>query len=162
MKTINSAMTGQATPVVKEMNVTPLIHSGRQIKNGHGETVMNDRWIYVNDGRGMYSINVVRSEYCRMIQLMNTTVHESIGYKRATKRLEEFINKVSDKLVFEFQGKKYRVFLRKRRNGYFDIDYIQPYYASTAIGCNKDIGGDYINTPKYAFQIKMDYRQFIK
>ena len=148
MQTITSPTTGEKIPVRSNIELKPLTHSsfvnGKFVRNAEITTpsgiVMNNRWICVNDGYGMYSINVIRSEYCILQELKSTTISESIGNKKITLRLQRFIDEISPTLAFKKYGKTYRVYLKKV--GYkYDLLKVMPYWATTSIGCNKNIKG---------------------
>lgn len=144
--TIYSATNGQPMPGTSS-NI--LMRMGKPVTNGRGEPITDDRWIYVTDRNGSYAINVIRSEYCQKLSLMNISIIDSIGGKKMTKRLQNFIEKVGSTLVFEKFGKSYRVYLRKV--GYkYDLAKVMPYWATTTMGCNKMIGR------LYAHQISVD------
>lgn len=133
MTTIISATNGSIVPS-NEVS-TPLMRFGQILKNGHGKTVMNNSWIYVNDGFGCYSINVYRSEYCRINALAKIKILDSITL-RPTNNLKKFISEVSDSLIFEKDNIKFQVFLKK--NGSFiDIDCIKPAYFKSSLACNR-------------------------
>jgi len=124
MRVVLDAKTGSPIPVTTDLNIQPLTLSdfdrngifvkNAVIKNGNGKEVMNDQWIYVKvGGYGRIAMNVNRSNFCKKEYLKKVTILESIGNKKITPKLAEFILKVSDKLVFEKFGKTYRVFLKK-------------------------------------------------
>lgn len=104
---------------------------------------MNDRWIYIQDPQwksNQYSINVWRARYCEKVYMSQITIRSAIGEKKLMdKDLQLFVDKVSDKLVFEKFGKWYRVFLSKKTNRTFGISKVQPYYFS--IGLNLKVNG---------------------
>lgn len=130
MRTVIATGNGQQIPVTTDLNVQPLFRSGRPVKNANGRQIMNDEWIYVTDRNGCYSINVNRAKYCEKIYLSKITIQESIGeMKLMDKELKLFVERVSDKLVFEKYGKWYRVFLRKVSRRTFTIDKVVPYVA---------------------------------
>jgi hypothetical protein len=151
MRTILSTTTANRIPVTTDLNVSPLMLMGKPVTNGNGKGLMNDQWIYVNDGRGNYSINVNRAKYCEKIYMSNVTIQESIGGKLMDKDLKKFVEQVSDKLVFQKYGKWYRVFLRKVTNKTFTIDKVVPYYC--IYNPNGRLAGH------YAHQICIDWRR---
>lgn len=130
MKNIYSSTNGRQIPVTADINVKPLKYSGKVVVNGNGSVVMDNRWIYVRMSHGgLESINVNRSQYCEKIYLSNVLIKSSFSGKM-TKRLEEFIEKVSDKLVFEKDGITYRVYLKQTRSGY-DLSHVKLYWINT-------------------------------
>ncbi len=143
-ETITNTSTENAIPVMASYQRKPLMHMGKQVTNSHGKQVMDDQWIYVDGGKdGMYSINVVRSEYCAMLNLKEVTIQESIGSKKLmSKKLQSFCENISDKLVFKYAGKMYRIYLKKVTSRTFDIAKIAPYWATTTLGQNKPIKVD--------------------
>lgn len=151
MRTINSTMTGAQVPVTTDLNVQPLMRSGKPITNGNGNQVMNDNWIYVRDRNGNYAINVNRAKYCEKIYLSQVTIQSSIGEKKLMDAdLKAFVTQVSDKLVFEKYGRWYRIYLRKKTSRTFGIAKIVPYVAiynpnARVLGC-------------YAYEICIDWR----
>jgi hypothetical protein len=133
MKTreIISGSNGQHIPVTVKLNIKPLIYKGEVIKNGHGKIIMDDQWIYVYERAfGNFSINVNRSQFCEKVYLSNTKITDSINGGKITKRLAEFIKKISDTLVFEKNGITYRVYLKKTTKG-FDLSHIKLYWLIT-------------------------------
>lgn len=133
-RTINSVVTGKPIPVTVDLKVNPLMSSGRIICNGHGREMMDDEWIYTTvKGYGSISINVNRAAYCQKIYMSKMTIMETIGFGKMTLRLQTFISKISDKLVFIFNGTTYIIFLKKTKSG-FDIDSIKPYWSTVASG----------------------------
>lgn len=123
-------MTGQPIPVTINLQVKPLMRAGKPMINGHNNPIMDDQWIYVNDGNGNYSINVNRAKYCEKIYLSQITIQSSIGEKKLMdKELKAFVEQVSDKLVFEKYGRWYRVYLRRLTNRTFTIGKVVPYIA---------------------------------
>lgn len=143
MRTITSPMNGSQVPVTIDLNVQPLILMNQPVTNGRGEAVMNDRWIYIQDPQwksNQYSINVWRSRYCEKIYMSQITIREAVGEKKLfDKDLQLFIDKVSDKLVFEKFGRWYRVFLEKKTSRTYGILKVQPYYFS--LGLNLKVKG---------------------
>lgn len=152
MRTIHSTSTGNAIPVTTNLNVKPLMRAGKPVTNGKGQHIMNDQWIYVNDGRQNYSINVNRAKFCEKIYLSNVTIQESIGKKKLMDaELKTFVDQVSDKLVFEKYGRWYRIYLRKATNRTFTIAKVVPYIA--VYNPNARILG------MYAYEICVDWRK---
>jgi len=130
MRTITNTSTGKKIPVTLDLNIQPLLRSGKPVTNGHGRQIMNDEWIYIHDSNGTYSINVNRAKYCEKMYLSGITIQSSIGEtKLMDKDLQKFVEQVSDKLVFEKFGSWYRVYLRKLTNRTFTIGKIVPYIA---------------------------------
>ena len=129
LRTIPNTLTGSPTPVTFDLKVQPLTFMGESVKNGRGETVMNDSWIYVEMPHwGLHAINVNRAKYCEKMYLSKVTIKESIPQnKLMDSELKEFIEKVSDKLVFEKFGKWYRVFLFQKTRRTFGIKKIALY-----------------------------------
>lgn len=173
---------GTTIPVKVDLNVKPLTHSvlvnNKIVKNKpvvtqSGRLVMDDEWIYVNiPNYGNISINVNRSSFCVKQYLSSTSILESIGGKKQTDRLKEFIKTVSDKLVFKSNSITYRVFLKETKKG-FDIEKVWPYWATVGTGgissswdsVIKKYGGhpgwDYVedndfNQPKENWKHKLD------
>lgn len=140
---IISGTTGQRVPVSADIEVKPLtiskmvdgkLFKNQPIVNGNGRLIMDDEWIYVQvSNYGSVSINVNRHHYCRKIYLQDTTIEESIGFKKMTPRLERFIKTVGNTIVFEREGKAYKIYLKKTNSG-FDIDYVWPYWATCGTG----------------------------
>jgi hypothetical protein len=136
-QTITSATNGQHVPGISS-NI--LIRMGKPVINGNGQPITDDRWIYVSDRNGRYSINVPRSEYCRKLSMMQISILESIGNKKVTKRLQNFIDKIASTLVFEKYGHTYQVSLKKV--GYkYDLDRVFPYWNESAISRQKKYCG---------------------
>lgn len=129
-RTIHSTSTGAPVPVTIDLNVKPLMRAGKPVTNGNGKQVMDDQWIYVTERGDNYAINVNRAKYCEKIYLSNVTIQESIGQKKLMdKDLKNFVEQVSDKLVFQKNGRWYRVYLRKVTSRTFGIAKIVPYIA---------------------------------
>lgn len=129
-RTVTSSLTGTPVPVTMDLGVKPLFRSGKPVKNGNGDHITNDRWIYVQDGRnGCYAINVNRARYCEKMYLSQITIRQTIEDKAIlSPDLKLFIDKVSDKIVFQKYGHWYKVFLRKIKRTY-TIDKVIPYVA---------------------------------
>lgn len=133
-RTVSSPVNGKEIPVTVDLKVKQLTISGIPVKNGNGRQIMDDEWIYIwCKGYGNISINVNRASYCQKVYLSNVSILDSIGYDKITKELQNFIDTVSDKLVFEFNLKTYQVFLKKTKSGY-DIDFVKPYWATILTG----------------------------
>lgn len=156
--TIISPMNGQRIAAT-DSTIQPLVHAGEIVKNGRGEVVMNNQWIYVNDGYGNYSINTVRADYCIMQEMKKVTIMESIDNKKVTKRLQRFIDEVSGNLVFTKYGKTYRVFLKKITSRTYDIAKIVPYWTTTALGCNRKMAKGFHN---YQLAVDIDETFHVK
>lgn len=143
-RTIISTSVYQKIPVTVNLNVKPLTFSekvnGKFLKNNpvkrsNGSLVMNDEWIYVfSPNYGRIAINMNRANYCQKVYLSNVRILESIGNKKISKRLERFIENVSDKLVFEKNGITYRVYLKEVSKGLFDLSHVWPYWATVGTG----------------------------
>lgn len=152
MKEIFSAQNGMAIPVTIDLkNIIPLMYKKEVVRNGKGQVVMNNRWIYVTDEGDTFSINVPRSEYCEMVYLSKITINESISYGKVTDRLRRFMEQVSSFILFEYEGIKFRVFLKKLKNGTMDLDYVKCYWLTTH-GCNLPIKGIPKRYNKVAFE----------
>lgn len=151
-QTITDPVNGQRIPVTIELNIAPLTLMGKPIIDGRGEPVMNNRWVYVNmPGYGLKAINVYRAHYCEKRYLSEVTIQSSIGEKKLMSNdLKKFIEKVSNKIVFEKYGKWYRVYLRQITGRIFDIEKIVPY--NWTIKPNMNFGG------MYAHQCCIDWR----
>jgi len=126
-----SPVNGQAIQVVKSvaerLNVRPLVYMGKTISTPSG-IVMDDRWIYVNvAGYGSMAINVNRANYCQKMYQSEITIQESIGNKLMDSDLKKFVEKVSDRIVFQKYGKWYRIFLCKKSNRTYGISKIVLY-----------------------------------
>jgi hypothetical protein len=139
-----SPITGQQIPVseeiAKKLNVKPLIYMGKEIRTPSG-VVMNDRWIFVRmPGHGERAINVNRANYCQKMYLSQITIKESIGdNKLMDDDLQKFVEKVSDKIVFEKYGRWYRVFLTKKTRRTFEIKKVVAY--NWTIDPNREFDG---------------------
>jgi len=112
----------------KKLNVKPLIHQGKVVKNQLGEVVMDDQFIYTYvKNYGNVAINLNRAKYCQKMYLSETTIQESIGNKLMDYDLKLFVEKVSDRLVFEKFGKWYKVELYKKTNRTYGLKKVQLY-----------------------------------
>lgn len=151
MRTVLNTSTGAPIPVTLDLNVKPLFRSGKPVTNGYGKQIMDDQWIYVSDRNGNYSINVNRAKYCEKMYMSQVSIQSSIGEKKLMdNELKLFVEKVSDKLVFEKYGRWYRVYLRKVNRRTFTISKVVPYVAVynpnvRILGC-------------YAFELCVDWR----
>lgn len=151
MRTVLNTSTGAPIPVTLDLNVKPLFRSGKPVTNGYGKQIMDDQWIYVSDRNGNYSINVNRAKYCEKMYMSQVSIQSSIGEKKLMdNELKLFVEKVSDKLVFEKYGRWYRVYLRKVNRRTFTIAKVVPYVAvynpnARILGC-------------YAFELCVDWR----
>ena len=161
MQTTMCAMTGQQVPV-KALYNDPLTHSkfinGVFVRNAPIGKLKNNEWAYVNDGYGNYSINVVRADYCMLLELEQITILDSIGNKPITKRLARFIDEVAPTLVFKKFGRKYRIYLKKVGRT-FDIKKVVPAWTTTATGCNYPMAKHYHN---YNLAIDIDSTFYVK
>lgn len=120
---------GVTIPVTVDLKVNPLRHAGAIVRNMNGKVKMDDEWIYVyQKGYGNYSINVNRAQYCEKVYLANTSLLDSVGSKKITRRLASFLEQVSDKHVFEKNGITYRVYLDRKKEKTIDLDCVKPYW----------------------------------
>lgn len=131
---VSASVDLEVKPLTTSKTVDGKLFKNQPIKNGNGRLIMDDEWIYVQvPNYGDISINVNRHHYCRKVYLQNTTIEESIGFKKMTPRLERFINTVASTVVFEKDGTAYKVCLKETKAG-FDIDYVWPYWATCGTG----------------------------
>lgn len=172
MRTVIDSTVGREIPVSVSLPIQPLTYSvvengvlvkNRPVVNGHGRQIMDDEWIYVDmPNYGNMSINVNRANYCQKIYLMHASILDSISHEKVTKRLQKFIDEVSSTLVFEKNGKSYRVFLKKTKAGY-DLEKVWPYWAVVGTGgirsawdsVKKKYGGH----PGWDYATGTDYKQ---
>lgn len=159
---IFSPTSGKEIPVTVDLNVKPLIYDQKVMKNGKGEVMMDDRWIYVvMQGYGRISINVNRSSYCEKVYLSNLNILDSID-KTPSRRLKKFIETISDKLVFKFGDTTYRVYLKYVKGKGYDIDSVKPFWALQGTGGimpswfaqEKKFGHDWHAKNPYAVDLK--------
>lgn len=134
-RNVSSPTTGSPVPVTVDLKVNPLIYNGKPVVNGNGRQMLDDEWIYVNmPYYGNISINVNRANFCQKVYLSNIKIKDSIGGKNITKRLDAFIEKISDKLVFTYNGISYRIYLKQINKNLFDIEKVWPYWATVCTG----------------------------
>jgi hypothetical protein len=142
-RTVNDTVIGRPIPVTVDLKVSPLTYSAfdkegnfiknRPVINGHGRQIMNDEWIYVTmPNYGPMSINVNRANYCQKVYLMNTKITDTIN-KKASRRLQKFIDTVADTLVFEKNGVSYRIYLNEGRKE-MELASVKPYWATVGTG----------------------------
>jgi hypothetical protein len=135
-RTVFDTNTAKEIPVTVDLNVKPLFYQKKPVVNGNGKHKMDDEWMYVNcKGYGNIAINVNRANFCKKVYLSQVNIIDSIGGEKVTERLQKFINKVSEKLVFTYNGTAYQVFLNyNKKKKIFDIDHVWPYWANVCTG----------------------------
>ena len=130
-RTILDPCQGRPIPVTIDLNIKPLMISGKHVINGKGQPLMDDQWFYESTTGGAHvnlCRNLWRSRYCQKMYMAQVTIQESIGAnKLMDSELKEFCEKVSDKIVFQKHGKWYRIFLYKKTSRTFGIEKISLY-----------------------------------